>query len=250
MDFDGKVALVTGGGRDIGRAISRRLASGGAAVILNYQNDKAAAQETAAMIRSEGGRALVCQADVTDSAEVLSLVETARAAFGGTIDVLVNCAGGLVGRRPLPDLNEAFFDTVMALNLKSAYLVTRAALPSIPDGGAVVNISSIAARDGGGPGAAAYAAAKGGLLTLTRAWAKELGPRNIRVNAVCPGLIDTTFHDLHTPPQARAGVAAATPLRREGRPEEVAEAVAFLASGRGSFVSGAALDVNGGLIFA
>lgn len=202
------------------------------------------------MIVDEGGRALVCRADVTDAAAVAELIAAARQEFGGSIDVLVNNAGGLVGRRTLADMDEAFFDTVLTLNLKSAYLVTRAALDAIPDGGAVVNISSIAARDGGGPGAAAYAAAKGGLLSLTRAWAKELGPRNIRVNAVCPGLIGTRFHDLHTQPQARAGVAAGTPLRREGRPEEVAAAVAFLASPGSTFISGAALDVNGGLIFA
>lgn len=249
MRFNGKVALVTGGGRDIGREVSLRLAAEGATVVVNYRGDEASAKETAARIEAAGGKAVLHRADVTDAAEVAGLV-AAAAAITGRIDILVNLAGGMVARKTLADMDEAFFDQVMTLNLKSAFLVTKAALPHIPDGAAIVNIASQAGRDGGGPGASVYAASKGALMTLTRGWAKELGPRGIRVNALCPGLIGTSFHDIFSKPEGRAAVAGATPLRREGAPQEVAAAVAFLASDDASFLAGVNLDINGGLAFS
>jgi 3-oxoacyl-[acyl-carrier protein] reductase len=197
-----------------------------------------------------GGVALLHRADVTSPAEVAGLVDAAVAAFGGKIDILVNLAGGMVARKTLAETDEAFFDTVMDLNLKSAFLVTRAALPHIPPGGSIINIASLAGRDGGGPGASLYAASKGALMTLTRGWAKELGPQGIRVNALCPGLIGTSFHDIFSKPEGRKAVAGNTPLRREGQPEEVAAAVAFLASDDASFLAGVNLDINGGLAFS
>lgn len=249
MTFRNKVALVTGGGRDIGRAISLRLAREGAKVVVNYRGDEASAKETARLIEAEGGTALLHRADVMQASEVAGLIEAA-AGLGGTIDIVVNCAGGMVARKTLADMDEAFFDQVMDLNLKSAFLVTKAALPYLGEGAAIINIASQAGRDGGGPGATVYAASKGGLAALSRAWAKELGPKGIRVNALSPGLIGTSFHDTFSKPEGRAATAGNTPLRREGRPEEVAAAVAFLASGEASFLAGVNLDINGGLYFS
>lgn len=250
MRFKDKLAIVTGGGRDIGRSISLRLAAEGAKVVINYRSDEAAAQDTLAAVQAAGGTALLHRADVTKADEVAGLIAAAAAFGGGTIDVLVNCAGGMVARKTLADMDEAFFDTVMDLNFKSAFLVTKAALPHLAKGSAIVNLSSLAARDGGGPGASIYAASKGALTTLTRGWAKELGPQGIRVNALCPGLIGTSFHDIFSKPEGRAAVAGNTPLRREGHPDEVAAAVAFLASDEASFLTGLNMDINGGLAFS
>lgn len=250
MRFKDKVAIVTGGGRDIGKSISLRLASEGAKVVINYRSDEAAAKATLDEIEAAGGTALLARADVTKADEVAALVKAATDAFGGKIDVLVNCAGGMVARLTLAEMDEAFFDTVMDLNLKSAFLVTKAVLPHLGSGAAIVNLASQAGRDGGGPGASIYAASKGAMMTLTRGWAKELGPQGIRVNALCPGLIGTSFHDIFSKPEGRAAVAGNTPLRREGHPDEVASAVAFLASGDASFLTGTNVDINGGLFFS
>lgn len=250
MRFEGKVALVTGGGRDIGRSVSERLAREGAKVVINYRNDEAAAKETLAAIEAAGGTALLYRADVTQSAEVSALVEATCAAFGDRIDVLVNVAGGMIARKTLAEMDEAFFDAVMDLNLKSTFLVTKAVVPHMAKGGAIVNLSSLAGRDGGGPGASIYATSKGAVMTLTRGLAKELGPQGIRVNALCPGLIGTSFHDIFSKPEGRAAVAGNTPLRREGTPDEVAAAVAFLASDDAAFLTGTNVDINGGLAFS
>lgn len=250
MKFKDKVAIVTGGGRDIGRSISIRLASEGAKVVINYRSDAAAAEATLGDIESAGGVALLHRADVTKADDVAGLIDAATSKFGGTIDILVNCAGGMVARKTLADMEEAFFDQVMALNLKSAFLVTKAALPHFGKGATIVNIASQAGRDGGGPGASVYAAAKGAMMSMTRGWAKELGPQGVRVNALCPGLIGTSFHDIFSKPEGRAAVAGNTPLRREGHPDEVAAAVAFLASQDASFLAGVNLDINGGLFFS
>jgi len=250
MRFMNKVALVTGGGRDIGRAVSLRLAAEGAKVVVNYRGDEASARDTVRQIEAAGGVALLHRADVTSTEEVAGLVEATVAAFGGAIDILVNLAGGMIARKTLAEMDEAFFDQVMDLNFKSAFRVTKAALPHIPQGGTIINIASQAGRDGGGPGASVYAASKGALMTLTRSWAKELGPQGIRVNALCPGLIGTSFHDTFSKPEGRKATAGNTPLRREGAPEEVAAAVAFLASQDAAFLAGVNLDINGGLAFS
>ncbi|HEU4959144.1 MAG TPA: 3-oxoacyl-ACP reductase family protein [Sphingomonas sp.] len=250
MRLEGKVALVTGGGRDIGRSVSERLAREGAKVVINYRNDETAAKETLAAIEAAGGTALLYRADVTQSAEVSALVEATCAAFGDRIDVLVNVAGGMIARKTLGEIDEAFFDAVMDLNLKSTFLVTKAVVPHMAKGGAIVNLSSLAGRDGGGPGASIYATSKGAVMTLTRGLAKELGPQGIRVNALCPGLIGTSFHDIFSKPEGRAAVAGNTPLRREGTPDEVAAAVAFLASDDAAFLTGNNVDINGGLAFS
>lgn len=250
LELAQKVALVTGGARDIGRAVSLRLAELGAAVAVNYRSDAAAAEEVVRTITQAGGRAIAVPGDVTVAADVSRLVAATRAPFGGSIDILVNVAGGLVGRKTIGEMDEAFWDQVIALNLKSVFLVTKAVLPHMPDGGAIVNFSSQAGRDGGGPGASAYAAAKAGVLNYSRALAKELAPRRIRVNTVSPGMIATKFHDTFTKPEVRQRVAAMTPLGREGTAAEVADLTAFLASPRASFINGEAVEINGGIFFA
>ncbi|HWU95235.1 MAG TPA: glucose 1-dehydrogenase [Sphingomonas sp.] len=250
MKFKDKVALVTGGGRDIGRSVSLRLAAEGAKVAINYCNDRASAEATAREIEAAGGVAAVFQADVSKADQVAALAANVQAKFGNRVDVLVNLAGGMVARRKLEEMDEAFYDQVMDLNLKSVFLVTKAVKPLMGEGGAIVIVSSIAGRDGGGPGASLYATSKGALMTLTRAWAKEFGPQGIRVNAVCPGLIGTSFHDIFSKPEGRAAVAGNTPLRREGHPDEVADAIAYLASDEARFLTGVNLDVNGGLGFS
>lgn len=250
MRLKDKVAIVTGGGRDIGRSVSLRLASEGAKVVVNYCNDEASARRTVDEILSNGGAAILHRADVSRSADVDGLIAASRAAFGDRIDILVNLAGGMVARKPLAEMDEAFLDQVMNLNFKSAFLVTKAARPLLGSGATIINFSSQAGRDGGGPGASAYASSKGALMTFTRALAKELGPQGIRVNALCPGLIGTTFHDIFSKPEGRKATAGNTPLRREGNADEVAAAVAFLASDDASFLTGVNMDVNGGLYFS
>lgn len=246
MRFKGKTAVVTGGSRDIGKAVSLRLAADGARVIVNYRGNEAAAKETLAEIEAGGGSAALHRADVTKADEVAGLIDAA----GERIDILVNMAGGMIARKTLAEMDEAFFDTVMDVNFKSAFLVTKAALTQMGEGGAIVNVSSLAGRDGGGPGASIYAAGKGALMSATRGWAKELGPKGIRVNAVTPGLIGTSFHDTFSKPEGRAATANATALRREGKPDEVADVIAYLASDEAAFLTGVCLDVNGGLAFS
>lgn len=246
----GKVAIVTGGARDIGRQVSLKLAAAGAKVCVNYLGNKEQADETLRLINEAGGEAILVQADMTKGSEVKKVVDNCVAAYGETIHILVNVAGGLMGRKVLADLDEEFWDAVMNVNLKSVYLVTRAVAPHMTDGGAIVNFSSQAARDGGGFGALAYAAAKGGVLTLTRGLAKELGPKGIRVNCVSPGMINTTFHNTFTKPEVRTNVAAATPLRREGEAGEVGDLVLYLASDASSFINGESVEINGGTWFA
>ncbi|MDP1631262.1 MAG: glucose 1-dehydrogenase [Caulobacter sp.] len=250
MTLKNKVAIVTGGGRDIGREVSLKLAAEGARVCINFANDEASARETLSQITAAGGTAILHRADVTKSDQVDGLVAACRAAFGDSINILVNLAGGMVARRPLADMDEAFFDQVMNLNLKSAFLMTRAVVPLMSAGGAIINFSSLAGRDGGGPGAAVYATSKGAVSTFTRSMAKELGPRGIRVNALCPGMISTSFHDTFSKDEVRKSVAGSTALRREGRASEVADVTAFLASDGAAYVTGVNLDVNGGLAFS
>lgn len=250
MSLNKKIAIVTGGGRDIGREVSLKLAAEGARVCVNYAHDEASASETLMTIEASGGRAILHRADVTCATQVDGLIAATRAAFGERIDILVNLAGGMVARRPLAEIDENFFDTVMTLNLKSAFLMTRATVPHMAQGASIINFSSQAGRDGGGAGASIYATSKGAVSTFTRAMAKELGPRGIRVNALCPGMISTSFHDTFSKDEVRKAVAAATPLRREGRASEVAEVVAFLASDSAAFLTGVNLDVNGGLFLS
>ena len=249
VDLQERVAIVTGGARDIGRAVSLKLAECGASVVVNYYTSADRAKTVVAEVEARGGRALAVQADVSRPADVRRLIDQTREAFGERIHILINNAGGLIARKKLDEMDESFWDTVMGLNLKSVFLVTQAALPYLAEGGAVVNLSSLAARDGGGGGALAYSAAKGGVLTLTRGLSKELASRKIRVNCVSPGLIATTFHDTFTKPEVRQAVAARTSIGREGTPEDVANAIVFLASDSAAYITGESIEINGGLYF-
>ncbi|MDJ0656706.1 MAG: glucose 1-dehydrogenase [Xanthomonadales bacterium] len=248
MSLENKIAIVTGGSRDIGRAVSEGLAAQGARVVVNYFNNASEGEATVAAIKSAGGEAIAVRGDMTRQADVDNLVAETRQRFGDTIDVLVNVAGGLVARKTLAEMDEEFFEYVMKLNVTSTFLTVKAVVPHMGPGGTIVNFSSQAGRDGGGPGAIAYAASKGAVMTLTRGLAKELGPSNIRVNCVCPGMISTTFHDTFTKDEVRANVAAATPLRREGQAKEVADLVVFLASENSGFMTGVNVDINGGMV--
>jgi Dehydrogenases with different specificities (related to short-chain alcohol dehydrogenases) len=249
IDLKGKVAVVTGGARDIGRAIVMELAASGASVVVNYHTSEQAAKAVVDEVNQRGGKAIAVRADVSKGLDAKRLVAETVSAFGERIDILVNNAGGLVARKKMEEMDEAFWDSVIALNLKSVFVVTRAALPHLAEGGAIVNLSSLAARDGGGGGALAYSAAKGAVLTLTRGLSKEFAPRRIRVNCVSPGMIATTFHDTFTPPEVRKAVASRTSAGREGTAQDVANAVVFLASDRAAYLTGESIELNGGLYF-
>ncbi|MBO6944277.1 glucose 1-dehydrogenase [Altererythrobacter sp.] len=250
MKFAGKTAVVTGGSRDIGRAVCVKLGSEGANVVVNYNSNEDDADATLAAVEAAGGKAIKVKADVTKPTDVDALIAAARDAFGDAIHILVNNAGGLVARKTLEEMDEEFFNFVMQLNATSTFLACKAAVPFMGEGSAIVNLASLAGRDGGGGGAIAYATSKGAVMTMTRGLAKELGPKGIRVNAICPGMIATTFHDKFTPDAARENVANSTPLRRQGDANETADLVAYLASDEASFIAGANIDINGGLAFS
>ena len=249
MNMNGKTAIVTGGGRDIGRACAQRLAQEGANVAINYHSSSAGADAAVAEIKAAGGSAFALQGDMTNSESVAKLVATTQTEFGTDIDALVHVTGGLVARKTIADMDIDHWNSVMNLNLTSLYYIVKAVAPHMPDGSSIVTFASQAGRDGGGPGAIAYAASKGAVMTMTRGLAKELGPK-IRVNAVCPGMIDTDFHNKFTKDAVRANVANGTPLKREGQSDEVANLVAFLASEEGTFMTGTSLDINGGILFS
>ena len=250
MDLTGKVAIVTGGARDIGKQVTLKLADAGASVAFNYYGSADEARATEAQVKAMGGNVLAIQGDMTRQADVDALVASALSEFGGSIDILVNVSGGLIARKTLAEMDVDFFKSVIDLNLTSTFLTTQACVPHMASGGAIVNLASQAGRDGGGPGASAYASGKGAVMTFTRAMAKELGPQNIRVNALCPGMISTTFHDTFTKDEVRKNVANATPLRREGNPGEIADAVLYLASDASSFITGVNIDTNGGRLLS
>ena len=238
IDLSGRVALVTGASRGIGRAIALALGQSGAAVAVNFRARQSEADEVVAQIRALGARAVALQADVSVSAEAASLAERAAQQLGA-IDILVNNAG-----IALPDSGEESFDRTLAANLKSAYLMTEAVLPGMRTRGfgRIVNLSSIAARGAGAIGVA-YNASKAGLEGLTRGYAGRVAKDGVTVNAVAPGPTDTEM----AAPLKAAGVAARVPLGRMGTAEEVAEATLLLIAN--PFITGQTIAVNGGLAF-
>ncbi|HEY0946433.1 MAG TPA: SDR family oxidoreductase [Opitutaceae bacterium] len=252
----GKRALITAGAQGIGLAVTRALLAAGCDVFVHYRSSAAAAQAVVAEAPALGRRAGCTRADLTESDECDRLVGEAAAFLGG-IDLLINNAGSLVARRSLEDGDDAFWADVMSLNLGSLRRVTRACAPHLTaaaarhGGASIVNLSSLAGRKGGHPGSLAYSTAKGAVLTFTRALATELGPRGVRVNAVAPGLIlGTSFHTTHTTDAAARATIAGIPLGRAGTPEDVARAVVYLASEYDGFITGATLDINGGVYAA
>jgi 3-oxoacyl-[acyl-carrier protein] reductase len=243
------VALVTGGGAGIGRAAALQLAARGADVAIHYHRSEEGARETARQVETLGRRSAVFAGDLTRREDARTLVASVVERLG-RIDVVVNNAGDLVERRPLLEMTETLWRQVLDVNLSSVLFVTQAAVPGMIERGrgTIVNVSSLAAHNGGGPGALAYAAAKGGLVSLTKAMAKELAPRGVRVNCVSPGLIgQTAFHGRFTAPEAFAATEKTIPLGRGGTPEEVGRVIAFLAGPDSAYLVGETVEVNGGM---
>jgi 3-oxoacyl-[acyl-carrier protein] reductase len=248
MDFTGRVALVTGSGSGIGAAIARELAAGGAKVAVHYRGNAAGATAVVDAIRQGGGTAEAYQADVSDVQQAADLVKRVQADLGG-LDILVNNAG-TTRDTLLMTMKEDDWDTVIDTNLKSVYATSKAALRGMirQRWGRIINITSVVGLSGQG-GQANYAASKAGVIGLTKSLAREVASRTITVNAVAPGFIPTALTDILTEEQ-RSGILANTPLGRMGTPEEVAWAVAFLASERSAFITGHVLVVDGGLVMA
>lgn len=249
MTFSGEVAWVTGSSKGIGRAIAVALAEAGCKVAVHYNSSESEAREVVGEIEAAGREGFAVRGDVSDSGDIERMVAEIEEKFG-RVDVLVNNAGGFVERRTFEEMDEDLWDRVMAVNLKSVYLVSRAVLPLMKrqGSGRIVNITSIAARNGGSADSIAYSTAKGGVSTLTRGMAKSFAGDNILVNAVAPGRIDTPLHDAFTPDEKREQAAQGIPLKREGTPEEVAAAVVFLASREAGYLLGEVIEVNGGLL--
>ena len=252
-NLQGKTALVTGGGSGIGRAIAEELSALGADVAVHYFSSRESSEALADSFRKQGREALAVGADLTDPAQVDAMINEVRERFGH-LDVLINNAGDLVARRQLDELDMDFFHKVMAVNLDSMALVTQAALPLLknrPEGASVVNLASLAGRKGGHAGSLVYSTAKGAVLTWTRSLSGELAPLGIRVNAVAPGLIlGSRFHATHTTEESKNQTIAGIPLGRAGDCEDVARAVGFFASETSGFITGATLDINGGVYMA
>ena len=250
MTLQNKLILITGGARDIGRAITKNLAKNGANLAINFYGSLDEANSLENELKEDNIDALFLQGDMTSEVDVKNFIDQAITKFGTNIHGLVNVSGGLVERRTIDQMDLDFLNKVMHLNLNSSFLTIKHSLPFMSDGSSIVNFASQAGRDGGGPGASAYASSKGAVMTFTRSMAKELGPKGIRVNALCPGMISTTFHDNFTKTEIRSNVANATPLKREGTSDEIASIVKFLLSNDASFLTGVNLDSNGGLIFS
>ena len=249
----GKRALVTAGGQGIGLAITRELVAAGCEVSVHYFSSAVDLEKLRRETGAEAERNLLAvQADLRRKEEAESMVASSVEALGG-LDILVNNAGSLIGRRQLEEIDKAFYEEVMEVNVASMAWVTQASLPALRASGAasIVNLSSLAGRKGGHGGSLLYATAKGAVLTWTRALSAELAPHGIRVNAVAPGLIlGTQFHATHTTRESAEETIRGIPLGRAGAPEDVARAVCFLAAEYGGFITGATLDVNGGVYCA
>ena len=225
-----------------------RLAANGAKVAVHYNKSKAEAEKVAGEIEKAGGKAMLVQGDVTSSAVCKDIVDKIAQSLG-RIDVLITNAGGLVQRVPVEQITDELFDQVLSLNVRSALACISAAVPHMrkQGGGNIINVTSVAARHGGGPGAALYAGSKGFISTMTRGLAKELVKDKIRVNAVAPGVIYTPFHERYSTPQMLEGFKASIPMNRIGTPDECAGAFLYLASDQlSSYVTGQIIEVNGG----
>lgn len=247
LDLTARVALITGASSGIGAATAELFADLGARVAIGYFHNQEGAEQVRDKINKSGGKAIAIRADVAQPDQIAPMVNRAAMELG-PIDILVNNAGSLIERQTVSEMTSERWDEVMNLNLKSAMLCSKAVASSMIERrhGAIVNVVSIAGRTGGGPGAGAYAAAKAGLIALTKAMAKELAPRGVRVNAISPGVIDTPFHEVFSTPEMMRNFAATTPLGRVGTAKECANVIAFLASDAASFIVGETIEVNGG----
>jgi len=246
LDLTGKTALITGASSGIGAAAAAVFADLGARVAIGYHNNENGANEVVAAVTAAGGKIIAIKGDVRKTADIRAIFERTTAEFG-PVDILVNNAGSLVERQRLLQITEERWDEIMNLNLKSAMLCSQIGAPSMIErkSGAIINIVSIAGRNGGGPGAMAYATAKGGLITFTKGLARELAPHGIRVNGVSPGVIDTPFHEVFSTPEMIKNFVAGIPMGRVGTSLECATAIAFLASDAAGYIAGETLEVNG-----
>jgi len=269
FDFTDKVVLVTGASSGIGRATAEFFGECGAKVAVSYLKNQTGADATVAAIAGANlgrdmasgadastvsdsvettGRVLAVQADVTKNSEIARMIKEVEDNLGA-IDVLVNNAGSLVERLRTAELTEERWDEVFALNVKSAFFAAQAVVPKMLEkGGVIVNVTSIAGRNGGALGSIHYSAAKGAMTTMTKGLAKEFAAQNIRVNGVSPGVIDTPFHETFSTPEAMANFKNIIPMGRVGRSEEVARVIAFLASDAAAYLCGETIEINGGML--
>jgi len=249
MILKDQIALITGASSGIGYATAVAMAAEGARIGVNYHKNQSGAEQAAEEIRKAGGDAITLRADVTSSAEVRAMVDTVRKRWG-RIDILVNNAGDLLGRHTLAEMTEEYWDQVMDLNLKSVFLCVKTVWEEMVarKSGCIINVSSIAGRNGGGSGSGVYAAAKGGMITYTKSLAKELAPYGIRVNSVAPGVIATPYHERYSPPEVFKTFLANIPLGRAGTSEEIASVMVFLASPAASYLIGETIEINGGML--
>jgi 3-oxoacyl-[acyl-carrier protein] reductase len=245
-ELPGKTVLITGASTGIGAACARAFGAMRCKVIVHFNSSAQEAEAVAAAVREAGGEALALQADLRSSAECERLVGAAVAAFG-PIHVLINNAGALVRRVPIEEISDEIFDDIINVNVRSTMMCCRHAVPHMQAGACIINLTSVAARTGGGPGASLYAGSKGFISTITRGLARELAPRGIRVNAVAPGVMTTPFHDKFSTPEQLEAMRQAIPMARLGSADECVGAFLYLASERMSgYVTGQIMEVNGG----
>ena len=270
FDFSGKVVLVTGASSGIGRATAEFFGECGASVAVSYLNNQAGAEAAVAAISGAAngkgayvghnvkgggeingnlGKALAVRADVTQNTEIRRMINEVEEKLGA-VDILVNNAGSLVERLRTLELTEERWDEVFNLNTKSAFFAAQAVIPKMLEkgSGVIVNVTSIAGRNGGALGSIHYSAAKGAMLTMTKGLAKEFGSQGIRINAVSPGVIDTPFHETFSTPEAMKNFANIIPMGRVGKSVEVARVIAFLASDAASYLCGETIEINGGML--
>ena len=250
FDFTGKVVLITGASSGIGRATAEFFGRCGASVVIGYNGNQNGAHAGVAVINDAGpGKAIAVKANVINNREIEQMVREVEDQFG-PVDILVNNAGSLIERLKTLEMTEQRWDEVLDLNAKSAFFAARAVIPKMLEkgSGVIVNVTSIAGRNGGAPGSIHYSSAKAAVLTMTKGLAKEFATQGIRVNAVSPGVIDTPYHETFTAPEVMENLRKAIPMGREGRPDEVAGVIAFLASDLASYLCGETIEINGGLL--
>jgi len=250
MNLQGKTALVTGASRGIGAATAIKLAQAGCAkVIVQYNSYGDGAAKVMQEIAKAGAAGTSIQADFTTMAGVHGFLKSLEGT-GLEVDVLINNAGSLLKRAKLPEMSEETYDAVMTLNTKSVWFVTKALAPAMirKGEGIIVNLSSIAGRNGGGPGATVYAAAKAAVTAITKGLAKELAPHGVRVNAISPGTVDNYFHEVFSTREILDGVVKMTPAGRLGTNEEMADLILFLCSPAAAYIHGQTIEINGGIL--
>ncbi len=247
LDLSGRVALITGGSSGIGAETARVFAELGAAIAIGFHRNREGAFQVRDSVSKTGGKIVALEANLEEPDQARALVRETENLLG-PIDILVNNAGSLIERKQILAMSDETWSSVMRLNLDSAFVCSRAVAPSMVARrtGSIINVVSIAGRNGGGPGSGAYSTAKGGLITFTKALAKELAPEGVRVNGVSPGVIDTPFHEVFSTPEMIANFVKSIPMGRVGTSPEIAKVIAFLASDAASYITGETIEVNGG----